>query len=229
MLDYEKLRVANELCLLLDDYYFSVDFCVNRKSDKCDITLTNANVGEPEPIFDIDDLIDRLKWLTQPKLIASNVTRYNPIRPKPKYAVDDEVWVLSGREFIDARVDVVIPYEGTYKYQLAFDYAYIPDDVPPQIEFEYDLFPSPEALIDAQIEYWQSLRDSAQSSCNSGECLKKDDKSTGSDDVSMESTASNPNGDCMGVTCEHELDVSAVWYGKSEWNGKCKHCGEFYR
>lgn len=191
MIDFKKLKLACELCQNLDSYFFTINFCTKTTEFQIEIYLEDTG-GLCKPLYSLGELIEELQRL-QPK-------------PKPKYTIGDEVWVRSDRDCIAATISDVRPMKGTFEYVLDF-HCDIPADMPPQVEWEDDLFPTRDGLIDDQIAYWSSL--------------KKPEKSTGSEDVSMEceheytllsgfrcvkceknAISENMNGDCMGVTNE---------------------------
>lgn len=83
---------------------------------------------------------------------------------------------------------------------------------------EEQLYPSCQALIDAQIEHWMRL--------------KKEETSTCSDDMSMPSTSGYDEIKCSnGSNCEHITDGYSyiTQHTPREYAKKCKHCWEFYR
>lgn len=136
-------------------------------------------------------------------------------KPVPKYKSGDTVWFLAGSDgVISFEVHEVTHKNGDYWYGDFDQTNTVREDI---------LFPSRESLIQAQINHWTGLLNT--------------EKSTGSEDVSMESTSnnpknpdpkpesSNPNGDCMGV-CEHESD-GFLFLSKPP-KKRCKKCGGLY-
>jgi|SRR6185503_19117743 len=131
--------------------------------------------------------------------------------PKPKYQVGQKVWVDNeGPEefWIDSYI------EGQYGL------IEVKDTIWKGYEIESKIFPTRESLIEAQISYWT--------------CLKNEEISTRSDDMSMSSLCSESirkHHKLEDDVCQHESDGKQ--YGAIEWGGaptfKCVSCGKFYR
>lgn len=134
-MDYEKLKIANELAL-----------SHATKNDTCtSITMVARFVADEEIELDfsfasgcdwkeintscLDKLIAKLKELTE---------------PEPRYKVGQEVWVMHqghglGRVIADIR---------NGKYYLTDELGFVE---------ESDLYSSKESLIKAQIKYWSDM------------------------------------------------------------------------
>lgn len=63
---------------------------------------------------------------------------------KPRYAVNDDVWVLFDETLIKTKVESVIGRTYYLRHVL-------------RLTYENEVYPSRDALIEAQIEYWQRL------------------------------------------------------------------------
>lgn len=136
MIDYEKLKLAHELA-----YALSKD-----TGNRCDIKVSIYFGDKPifgychygsEPNFyesmSIDDLIAKLQELTQ---------------PKPKYEIGQEVWFILDRNIHYQKIDDISKNKyGEWTYESNCLHLN-----------EERLYPSRESLIDAQIEYWNSLK-----------------------------------------------------------------------
>ncbi len=81
----------------------------------------------------VDDLIAKLKELT---------------KPMPKYKIGQEIWVIRKDEAIIATIWA----ESNGIYQIGHDYGYA------FLEEKF-IYPTKESVIEAEIKYWQSLRE----------------------------------------------------------------------
>ena len=202
MIDYEKLRTAHELADKLAKEQrraitVSIMFMVYGEQPEYYL----YRFGYDNPIFkgNIDKLIDELKELT---------------RPEPKYKVGDMVWVHTGNDTesmiiggIDANHSCGIWYH---------DHSDIPDFQRCGY-LEEQLYSSREALIDAQIQHWQSLKDESVTDKFVADCSKFDHQAW-TDHSKDESVT-----DCNPLECEHE------WVGDVLQITQCKKCGVGYR
>lgn len=135
MIDYEKLKLAHEICSKLNDHYFSIDFCVNTKSPKYDISITYANDGISVDVSDIDELIIKLQELA---------------KPEPKYKAGLMVWhIVYGHEFVPIS-GLIMQSDIGNKNLYQVNGNWWPEE---------QLFPTRQALIEHQIKYWKSLRE----------------------------------------------------------------------
>lgn len=114
MIDYEKLRWAHELANKLNER-ISINVCYLVADNKPTFVLDHSDFKNNITSYNIDDLIAKLRELTQ---------------PKPKYI---EGWVIDGFGKMDY---------WTHMNE---------EDIK---EKDIIVYPSKEALIDAQIEYW---------------------------------------------------------------------------
>lgn len=126
MIDYEKLKKAHDMCDATEGYYFNITLGLNEGT----IYLFDANnpgddfVCNPE---DLDDLIIKLEELTQ---------------PKTKYEIGQEIWfVVLGLEWSPIESQIESYNNGQY-YVSGHWYK------------ERDLYPTKQALIEAQIDHW---------------------------------------------------------------------------
>lgn len=212
MIDYEKLKLAHELAHKTTDYFVAFYFG-NTIEKKDEFTLFDSNGVIDRNFSSIDDLIAKLKQLTQ---------------PNPKYEVGQEVWFAEYADDIEnAKIVEIMRTEVKVKWNL-----WLP---------EKKVYPSREALIEAQIEYWNSL--------------KNEEKSTRLDDMSMsppfdgEIKGFNQCAHNYEMPCEHQSDgilynEHSIWIkflgadgdkryidgnGYKEGWLKCRKCGELYK
>lgn len=137
MIDCEKLKLAHELALKTT-YTVGVTFGI--EIDYMPWSLKNAddeasNYNKYIYGDDIDDLITKLQELTQ---------------PPPKYKVSDEVWVFKNRSVVCHTIFEDVFYQNKWSYTFVGDNLLWNDEI--------DLYPSREALIEAQIQYWKNLK-----------------------------------------------------------------------
>lgn len=159
MIDYEKLKRAHELCRGLVGYHFDVEF--GRKARWFELY---APIAEESPLLletgDIDELIATLEEFT---------------KPEPQFKIGDTVWILSmvTGKITKAKVEShpsTIDKRGTSYFLGEPVYASI---------FESSIHPNREALIQHQIEYWQSMLEPKASCCSvhaggNEECARHD-------------------------------------------------------
>lgn len=140
MIDHEKLKIAHELGFS-GHYYLSIE--VGHKAGIVYHVMSKRNYGSScWETKNFDEAIEKLKELTQ---------------PEPKYKVGDTVWMLTGEDFeIESMVigEIVPDHpDGIWYSDLSEDGRW------KQCGWlEEQLYPSRKALIDAQIEYWQNLK-----------------------------------------------------------------------
>ena len=145
MIDYEKLKIAHTLTkqLPFSSYSFECWCCTGIESGYF-YTLQyedGAGMTHEYESENIDDLIEILKKFTP---------------PQPKYKVGQEVWFIDCTEKNGPISHGVLRYYeyrehlfGEHKYfSCVGDGYYMPEDC---------LYPSKEALIKAQIDYWKGL------------------------------------------------------------------------
>lgn len=132
MIDYEKLKLAVEICSNSLEYYFRVEFCARTNSDKLDIYLMQGDEIE-QSFSSLDDLIAKLHKLT---------------KPEPKYQVGDEVFYEVNNKIKQSRIQSVYPNpDGKIIWYT---------DELNQMQ-ETDLFPTRQSLIEHQLQYWKKL------------------------------------------------------------------------
>lgn len=188
MIDFEKLRTAHELCCDTESYYFDIALGM----DNGCIALYDANNNAEQFIcnpYDLDDLINKLKELT---------------KPEPKYKIGESVWYQDlGKPF-----GANIVFVSNEQYEI--------DDSKNNNGktwfTETELYPTKQALIEAQIEYWSSQLDTR--------CVLSPDIQINQHEVDID-------------RCQHEssriLRLSDGGDGLCHYDVKCKKCGEFYR
>lgn len=136
MINYEKLKLAEELCQKSKGYYFVSEY--HSKRGLINIMLRHQDEYY-EVCKDIDHLIDRLKELTE---------------PKPKYEVGQTIYYIFHRAYTTLPPDIE---EGEIT-----DFEIIDNEIYYSIKSnkidELSCFYSVEELINAQITYWQSLK-----------------------------------------------------------------------
>lgn len=183
MIDYEKLKKAHELADSSEIYYFSAEFGVMASSFKIYDSEVIVFVTHC-----IDDLITKLEKLVKPE-------------PEPKYKVGDRVFVEKGKGIYSFKIDKIL-YDYGYWYLNMLtdsDFDQYREDV---------LFSSKEALIEAQLQYWQKLY-------NEGRCKH-----------GLQTPECTLCKDEVGV-CQHE-PCSEPYLSCPPWI-KCRKCGEFYK
>lgn len=147
MIDYDKLKLAHQLCikynknalvsvLFYSNNFTQYDFRIEEDGITCYLT------------GDIDDLITKLRELTQ---------------PEPKYKIGDVVHFINHRLQINENTveSITSDERGIVLHFGKPTYGAI---------YEIDVYPTKAALIEAQIEYWLSLREPSQASSISKLC-----------------------------------------------------------
>lgn len=133
MIDYEKLKIAHELALKVDraiKYIFG-NSIANTPCHQFYI----QNYTEEERCDDIDDLISKLQEL---------------IQPEPKYKAGDQLWFV---DYSNKPTSIIVQQSRINQERI----EYLSENYLPLIEAM--LFPTKEALIESQIEYWESLHE----------------------------------------------------------------------
>lgn len=210
MIDYDKLRLAHELA---NKYYQQSNSGVVIESNfefGCTLEYVyrlwiDQNISS---FNEIDDLITKLKALTQ---------------PEPKYKVGDTVWM----EINGEPVSRFIFKNAGPKYYLE---GYV------GLMYESELYPTKAELIEAQIKYWTSMRE-PEHEFEKGICVHCGDKYFDHGPFCMRLEYCNVSGAKLGKReeCEHESDgsVPKLSHFTSEegcvFVRKCIKCGEFYR
>ena len=133
MIDYDKLKIAHELAQEYSNTKQVITIAHTFWSDdSASYALLNGTDSDAEEIgdYNIDGLISKLEKMTKTK-------------PKQKYAVGDVVWWMDSK--------------GIYNFTITQKHLELIDE---EI-FDWsedELYPTREALIEAQIEYWLDLR-----------------------------------------------------------------------
>ncbi len=196
MIDYEKLKQAHELASKCKSHYLLQ--IISHKG--AEFTLVDWKPDIPDMnFFDEDSLIEKLTELTQ---------------PKSKYEVGQTIWFMDCekniREFIINTVEI-LGYEGDlYRYRdHSGNYVYERDG----------LYSSRDALIESQIQYWQSfLKPDSQMSCS--EAIRKHHE--------LED-------DCQHISDGIMYQINQPVFhldGKCDFplpHNKCRKCGDFYK
>lgn len=176
MIDYEKLKEAHELAK-----HAKIDLVTTvRTFEDGDCRLSAAITGG-QHTNDMDGIISELKELT---------------KPEPKYKIKQYVWLINDEDKPEQIYIIDIDACSDEMYKDEYGNWWL----------EEQLYPSCQALIDAQIEYWTSLKSEETSTC--------------SDDMSMSSISG-----CDEIKCEHETGTIAA--GMLAKNLVCVKCGEF--
>jgi hypothetical protein len=208
MIDYEKLKLAHELADKIPDNCFVTHHWANHTTSSLDyFRFHYGRNGNFEDFENIDCLITKLQELTH---------------PEPKYKVDERACSLKRRGqsgFMQGFVKRYDPMLDIYYVKYDGEGAYW--------QKEESLYPSNEALIDAQIAYWKSQR-------------KSFDDEYGEIKFNLPLRFSSPasppfEGEIIGFNhikiCEHEPD-DRTWGAATEIDfskHKCTKCGEFYK
>ncbi len=177
MIDYEKLKLAYELV-----EKSSTHFIVHTVSGKYpnEFTISSWDNNEEVICDNLDHLITKLCQLTH---------------PKAKYQPGDKVWIQTNLVIIEVVVSEI--------NQIQDGYYFLNSIISPSVGFtahEDDIYPTKQSLIEAQIEYWQKLRDEPVT-----EYLC----------------------DKVATDCQHESN--GLTYMTNPPQNKCLKCWEFYR
>ncbi len=141
MIDTEKLKIAHELTKKLDGHYVEILLGCD---DEPSIKLMNENLHlHLLTTWNIDELITKLEELN---------------KPKPKYNVGDIVWRLNDEYNATSLLITEIEYNHN-EYLYLEHQEYCNEQIRPGW-LEEQLYPSRDALIKAQIEYWHKLLNS---------------------------------------------------------------------
>lgn len=141
MIDYEKLKLAHELADKLTEHQAGTHFNAGIIPESCterEFYIINSMSDYSNPLYykSIDEFIEKLKELTQ---------------PKPKYEVGQKVFAV----FPNYPVSLISELKITEININDPDVIYRTDGG--GIAEAY-VYPTREALIDAQIAYWESLK-----------------------------------------------------------------------
>jgi len=137
MIDYDKLKIAHELAQEYSNTKQVITIAHTFWSDdSASYALLNGTDSDAEEIgdYNIDGLISKLEKMTKTK-------------PKQKYAVGDVVWWMDSK--------------GIYNFTITQKHLELIDEEIFDWS-EVELYPTREALIDAQVDYLQNLADEAK-------------------------------------------------------------------
>ena len=146
MINYEKLKLAMELANKTKGYYFRITLnsCID---NFCDISLHHKN-EEDADIGSIDHLIAELQSL---------------VKPEPKYKIGQKIWVQSLKAECDNYLSMHA-FEGTVipcqdcDFGLSEPYVRVISGNDEYSTGESFCFPTRQALIEHQIEYWTKFK-----------------------------------------------------------------------
>lgn len=134
MIDYDKLKLAHELCRKLDGHWFRIDFCINIKEhDRINIFLYQCDANSPIIFINIDELINKLQELTH---------------SKNRFAIGQEVWFIDSYDKISCLKIRAI--EGKNP-----NIRYVVDNNGWSVHETY-CYDSKQSLVEDQIKYWMS-------------------------------------------------------------------------
>ncbi len=200
MIDYDKIKAASQICLNTK-YFFNIDLGV----DDGTIALydSESNISFVCNPTDLDDLIAKLKELTQ---------------PKPKYRIGDTLWFEHNKVVIEGRID-----ETSDEYSK--DY-HLHSVISPSIGFcvhESSLYPTKSELIEAQISYWEKL--AHEESCRKLGVPTQDECAALGDDCECRQTEKEEPCDDVVTKCQHDWNMMAIKNNEKGW--KCRICEEW--
>lgn len=208
-IDYDKLKVAHALAEKLSNQDKSYTVIGVSHTDGFFNEFSLSSYGISTDYKSIDDLLEKLQELT---------------KPKPKYEVGQEVWLVS-----DISMPVAINIEQSRVVNGLFEYLsehYLPQP-------EAMLYPSRQALIEAQLTYWSELLHGERYPFLPTDIIHKAilnlyPEMAAQSDHNYEMTQKF-EGDIVGFkSCEHEWDKCAVKAGPDGSFKRCQHCKEFY-
>ncbi len=266
MIDYDKLQMAHELAAKLDKKC-SIEICFFRFSSPR-FFFYDENSNEEYYGDSLDDLITKLSEMVEPesKPLCNAVPWTININDLPSDAKIGDKFIIkseNGKTTIDKIEELVEPepkpkndYSVGSKWWFLDGPSFETYPEPRFIEIteqnknhyrvDEEWWPSRESLIEAQIEYWQSLKSPEFEGEIKGfnECVKENIKEAllrgqelyHSHMESNSSLARMPCNDVYPEQCEHESD-GIVYFSKNFFEFskfpsgrmKCKKCGEFYR
>ncbi len=186
MIDYEKLKITHELADKLTkntgtraDVYVS---CFYMDMPIYGLRFNISQDTMPYESMLIDELIAKLQELT---------------KPKSKYEVGQEVWRVNDQIPFKCKISHV---DMNSEEQYLDEYSWWK---------ESELYPTREALIDAQVTYWIGMR-------------------LGVTDVTDEQLVNFMNKAPFRIEeCQHEPEGPTSYLSMPP-RYKCKKCGEFY-
>lgn len=216
MIDYEKLKIAHELAVELDQ--------------RCSIEVAFFRYGRPRYLFNAQEFQDSFCC----KSIDDLITKLQELpEPKPKYKVGQKVWmtVVCGYKLdVDsAHITSIIINNGQieYTHDCGGNDFYV---------LESDLYATKEDLIEAQIQYWTCLKTEEKSTENKDVSIISDFlgkikglKTTTNDLPINTDLVSNHSADELEKVCDHINDGMIHMVKDGDFKAKCTKCGEFYR
>lgn len=241
MIDYDKLRIANDDLLQhlknMESTQTNYLKCMKKEDDA-------YTYGHAEGyMMCYQEVIDKIESLTQ---------------PKAKYEVGQKVWFIDRNNKIShAEIDEVDVLSDEKYYIRAEDWWFM----------EHELHETKAKLIESQIEHWTKLKiDEISASktcpkcgmqrvadrmcwnigCDYKECQHEPEMDFGKDSRPRFEKGNNPKckhcGELYLLECQHESDgnyyhgkhglpagYKAYSYSDLKWRYKCLKCGEFYR
>lgn len=211
MIDYDKLRIAHELCIGTP-YYFDIALGV----DDGLIALFDSelNVSFIDNYNGLDNLIANLQTLTQ---------------PKAKYEVGDKCWCYIHGSMYECKIQQIYWDNDlkNYRTNLIRDGAPVGKISCSQSE----VYPTKSALIESQIEYWENMRAREYENEVTEECQHEPEMDIGKDCRPRFEKGNNPKckhcGELYSVECQHEFSTKyPIGFG-DYW--KCGVCEEYIR
>lgn len=181
MIDYDKLKLAHELALQTS---YVIEVTLGVDEDMMDVYIRNVddeseNYNQHLYAHTMDDLIAKLHELAQ---------------PKAKYEEGAEVWfVVLGINWTPIQAHTETYRDGKYY-------------VAPNWYREEELYPTKSALIESQIEYWETMRAREYENDVTKECQHESDGKQ--------------------YTLQDKLTPDG---NRHLHHNKCLKCGEFYR
>lgn len=143
MIDYEKLKLSFEM----------VEQLV--KPAILTINVTHGDIGRVYGVLQYDYSLREVKHMGEFKFTCIEhlfKKLQSLVRPEPKYKVGDEVWILANN---NVPIFLII-FENLF-CKGSWSYTLHGDDRPLRWRPEHELFPTRQALIEHQCEYWQKL------------------------------------------------------------------------
>ncbi len=228
MIDYEKLKIANELAKKIKyETRFHIGDNVNASSDFGRFFFSTSIYfdNDVEVYSNLDELIARLQELTQ---------------SKPKYEVNQLVW------YLDLPVNKI--HCGTIAK--VRDGEYVIDGSMNGTKDDYtesELYPTKQSLIEAQCRYWGEMLCKENGGTFDGIKFLRDEYCQVSgarlDNKCKHGITPRNCPDCVLGECQHESDgslyhINGLYEVLIEETSlpfsineryKCKKCGEFYR
>lgn len=137
MIDYDKLKKAEELANKIDCILEFVIYPLGGRANLYRLMYDRASLGgfiHSQSFVEIDDLIQKLTELTQ---------------PKPKYEVGQKVWYVNKAEKLQETQILDLSVQESTIDEPFYYCCVSPIPVPESI-----LYPTKQDLIEAQIKYW---------------------------------------------------------------------------